>query len=151
MTTSAESLNRLDEVIDEYVRLGMDGIFIRSLNPYGFAVENARLIDYPMQDFTEKYLEALEYILKLNEQVYFPEYFATLLFTRMLTFMPTGFVDLQSPSGVGIAGAIYDFDGSVFPSDEARMLARMGDRHFCLGNVNEGTFKDILGGKNCGK
>lgn len=147
MTTSAASLDKLEEVIDEYVRLGMDGIFIRSLNPYGFAAENVRLIGYPMQDFTEKYLEALEYILKLNEQFYFPEYFATLLFTRMLTFMPTGFVDLQSPSGVGIAGAIYDFDGSVFPSDEARMLARMGDRHFCLGNVNEGTFKDIFGGK----
>ncbi len=146
MTTSAASLHKLEEVIDEYVRLGMDGIFIRSLNPYGFAVENAQRIGYQIQDFTKKYLEALEYILKLNEQRYFPEYFATLLFTRMLTFMPTGFVDLQSPSGVGIAGAIYDFDGSVFPSDEARMLARMGDRHFCLGNVNEGTFTDIFGG-----
>lgn len=147
MTTTAESIGRMEVVIDEYVALGMDGIFIRSLNPYGFAAENAQLIGYPMWDFTQKYLDALEYILKLNEKVYFPEYFATLLFTRMLTFMPTGFVDLQSPSGVGIAGAIYDFDGSVFPSDEARMLARMGDRHFCLGNINDSTFKDIFGGE----
>ena len=147
MTTTAASIGRMEAVIDEYVALGMDGIFIRSLNPYGFAAENAQLIGYPMWDFTQKYLDALEYILKLNEKVYFPEYFATLLFTRMLTFMPTGFVDLQSPSGVGIAGAIYDFDGSVFPSDEARMLARMGDRHFCLGNINDSTFKDIFGGE----
>lgn len=146
MTTSADSLDRLQEVVDEYVRLGIDGIFIRSLNPYGFAAENARAIGYPMKDFVSKYLAALEYILKLNEKLYFPEYFATLLFTRMLTFRSTGFVDLQSPAGAGIAGAIYDFDGSVFPSDEARMLARMGDRHFCLGNVKDGTFRDIFGG-----
>lgn len=147
MTTTADSLDRIDEIVDEYVRLGMDGIFIRSLNPYGFAAENAASIGYPMEKFTEKYLAALEHILRLNEKIYFPEYFAALLFTRMLTFMSTGFVDLQSPAGAGIAGAIYDFDGSVFPSDEARMLARMGDRHFCLGNVAENSFSEIFGGE----
>ena len=41
---------------------------------------------------------------------------------------------------------IYDFDGSVFPSDEARMLARMGDRHFSLGNVLADTYEKIFSG-----
>ena len=37
MTTSKHSLGRFKEIIDEYVRLGFNNIFLRSLNPYGFA------------------------------------------------------------------------------------------------------------------
>ncbi len=146
MTTTAFSLNHLRDVVDEYARLGMDGIFIRSLNPYGFAAEEASTLGYRMEDFVEKYIDVLDYIIALNRRVYFPEYFATLLLTRILTARSTGFVDLQSPSGAGISGAIYDFDGSVFPADEARMLARMGDRHFCLGNVHRDSWEQIFAG-----
>ena len=38
MTTSKYSLGRFKEIIDEYVRLGFNNIFLRSLNPYGFAI-----------------------------------------------------------------------------------------------------------------
>ena len=147
MTTTAYSLRRMREVVDEYVRLGMDGIFIRSLNPYGFAAEQAGELGYRMEDFVESYIDVLNYIIEVNKHVYFPEFFATLLLTRMLTFYSTGFVDLQSPSGAGISGAIYDFDGSVFPADEARMLARMEDRHFCLGNVHNDSWEEIFAGE----
>ncbi|MDR1313049.1 MAG: His-Xaa-Ser system radical SAM maturase HxsB [Deltaproteobacteria bacterium] len=147
MTTTAHTLGRMGEVTDEYLRLGMNGIFIRSLNPYGFAAEDARTLGYASESFVDCYLKSLEYIFELNRNVYFPEYFASLLFSRILTPYPTGFVDLQSPSGCGISGAIYDYDGSVFPSDEARMLARMGDRHFFLGNVLNDSFEDIFAGK----
>lgn len=146
MTTTAFSLHRLEEVIDEYLRRGMSGIFIRSLNPYGFAAEQASTLGYGMDAFADQYLRALQYILEKNRTVFFPEHFATLLLSRILTPFSTGFVDLQSPSGAGISGAIYDFDGSVFPSDEARMLARMGDRHFCLGNVLHDTHQSIFAG-----
>lgn len=146
MTTTAFSLHRLEEVIDEYIRQGMSGIFIRSLNPYGFAADQASTLGYDMTTFASQYLQALRYILEKNKTIFFPEHFATLLLSRMLTPFSTGFVDLQSPSGAGISGVIYDFDGSVFPSDEARMLARMGDRHFCLGNVLHDSYQKIFGG-----
>lgn len=146
MTTTAPSLRELPAVIDEYVALGFTGIFIRSLNPYGFAAEKADLLGYDMQAFVESYIEALKYIFAINKKRFFPEYFAALLFSRILTPFSTGFVDLQSPAGAGISGAIYDYDGSVYPSDEARMLARMGDQHFNLGNVHSDSYKAIFGG-----
>ncbi len=146
MTTSSKSIDNLQSVVDEYIDSRLDGIFIRSLNPYGFAAEHEQELSYGMNRFVEKYLEVLRYIIKKNEELYFPEYFATLLFSRILTPFSTGFVDLQSPAGAGIGGVIYDFDGSVFPTDEARMLARMGDRHFCLGNVKTDFFHDIFAG-----
>ena len=36
MTTSKYSLGRFKEIIDEYVRLGFNSVFLRALNPYGF-------------------------------------------------------------------------------------------------------------------
>jgi len=145
MTTTAASLQCLPQIIDEYVALGFTGIFIRALNPYGFAAEENAKLGYNMRDFVSTYINALEYIFEINKKIFFPEYFATLLLSRILTPFPTGFVDLQSPAGVGISGAIYDYDGSVYPADEARMLARMGDEHFRLGNVKADTYEQIFG------
>ncbi len=146
MTTTASSLRKFPEVIDEYIAQGFNGIFIRSLNPYGFAAEQADMLGYEMQEFVGAYTEALQHILHLNRTRFFPEHFATILLSRIMTPFSTGFVDLQSPAGTGISGAIYDYDGSVYPSDEARMLARMGDAHFNLGNVHQDPYKDIFGG-----
>src|SRR5262249_40300553 len=39
MTTTDASLDRVEEIIDEYVALGLEGIFLRSLSPYGFAIK----------------------------------------------------------------------------------------------------------------
>jgi len=39
MTTTRESLGRVEDIIDEYMRQGFAGIFLRPLSPYGFAVK----------------------------------------------------------------------------------------------------------------
>lgn len=148
MTTSKHSLGRFKEIIDEYVRLGFNNIFLRSLNPYGFAKQYKDKIAYPVEDFIKNYIEGLNYIIELNKKgVFFIEGFAALLLKRMLTPFATGFVDLQSPAGVGIAGAIYDYDGSVYVADEARMMARFKNFYFRLGNVNENTHQEMFNGE----
>ena len=53
---------------------------------------------------------------------------------------------MQSPSGAGISGTIYNYDGKVYPADEARMLSRMGNDYFCMGKVND-NYKDVFNGK----
>lgn len=115
MTTSKHSLGRFKDIIDEYIRLGFNNIFLRLLNPYGFAKQYKEKIAYPVEEFIANYKEGLDYIIELNKQgTFFVEGFAALLLKRMLTPFATGFVDLQSPAGVGIAGAIYDYDGNVY-------------------------------------
>jgi len=147
MTTTRDNLHDLTGVIDEYINNGFTGIFLRSLNPYGFADDNMRDIGYTPSEFVEKYEEALNYIIEYNIKTgkVFVEYFASILLARILTPFSTGFVDLQSPSGAGISGVIYDHNGNVFPSDEARMLARMGDKRFLLGNVSNNSYEEIFG------
>jgi uncharacterized protein len=147
MTTTIDNIDHLKEVIDEYVHLGFNGVFIRSLNPYGLAAKNSEHMGYPVEHFVENFEKALNFIVQLNlNGTRFVEFYTNLLLTRILTPFATGFVDLQSPSGAGISGAIYDHNGDVFPADEARMLARMGDRRFRMGNVFQESYESIFGG-----
>lgn len=148
MTTTCHNLMRFRDVVDEYVRLGFSAIFLRTLNPYGFAKRDKGTVAYPIESFIEQYKEALNYIIDLNLRgIYFVESFAELLLTRILTPFATGFVDLQSPAGVGISGVIYDYDGSVYVSDEARMMANMKDSHFRMGNVHTNTYQEMFNGE----
>jgi radical SAM protein with 4Fe4S-binding SPASM domain len=137
----------LREVVDEYLDLGFNGIFLRALNPYGRAKLGWEKIGYSIENFLEAYKDTVGYIIQLNlAGKTFVEFYTALLLQRILTPFSTGFMDLQSPSGAGISGAIYDYDGEVYPSDEARMLARVGDRKFSMGNVNEDRYEEIFNG-----
>jgi His-Xaa-Ser system radical SAM maturase HxsB len=146
MTTTESSLSRVKEIIDEYLALDFGGIFLRHLSPYGFAIKTKTYLAYSTDRWLEFYKEGLEYIIELNKKgIDFREYHACTVLTKMLTSNNPGFVDLMSPSGMGIAAAVYNYDGTVHPSDESRMLAEMGDNTFRLGNVFDNTYEEIFG------
>jgi uncharacterized protein len=148
MTTTRRSLAAPCEIVDEYVRLGLRSIFLRPLSPYGFARRSVPTTGYSMDEFLGFYVRALDHILELNaDGTFLVETYAQLLLTRMLTPFATGYVDLQSPAGAGIGAVVYNYDGDVYASDEARMLAEMGDRRFRLGNVERDSYEAIFGGE----
>jgi uncharacterized protein len=147
MTTTKDSIPNLQAIIDEYVKHNFQGIFLRSLNPYGYARtdKNRNVLEYRIEEFVNAYKKTLLYMINLNQKgIRIVENYATLLLSRILTPFSTGFVDLQSPTGAGINGAVYDFNGDVYPSDESRMLAHMGDRRFWMGNVNRDSYLSIF-------
>lgn len=148
MTTTSYSLGKFPSIIETYRELGFNSIFLRSLNPYGFAKRDKHLLAYPIKDFLDSYKQGLNYILNLNlHGIYFAEDFATIILSRILTPFSTGFVDLQSPAGIAIAGVIYDYDGDVYVSDEGRMLASIGDKKFKIGNVKTNSYQEIFNGE----
>jgi radical SAM protein with 4Fe4S-binding SPASM domain len=55
-----------------------------------------------------------------------------------------GYVDLRSPAGIAIAAIVYNYDGDVYASDEARMLAEMGEHKFRLGNLHRDSYEAML-------
>jgi uncharacterized protein len=145
MTTSEASLGRVHEIIDEYIRQGFEGIFLRSMSPYGYAIKTKWYSAYGTDQWLDFYFEGLDYIIELNKSGYFfCEHFAGMILTKMLTPFDTGYVDQMSPAGIGIAAIIYNYDGDVYASDESRMLAEMGDDTFRLGNVRENTYEEII-------
>ena len=148
MTVTPYNINKLREVVDEYLTQGLGSIFLRMMNPFGSAYRNWLNLGYAVEDFLKAYRACLEYIIQINlNGIHFPEMFATLLLTRILTPFSTGFVDLQSPAGVGINGVIYDTNGDVYVSDEARMLSKTKEeKNFYLGNANINSWREMFGG-----
>jgi uncharacterized protein len=145
MTTTRASLSRARDIVDEYVRQGFHNIFFRALSPYGFAIKTKTYAAYDTAEWLEFYLEGLKYIIELNRSgVPFVESYAATILTKMLTPFDTGYVDLMSPAGIGIAAVVYNYDGDVYASDESRMLAEMGDKTFCIGNVHEQRYEDLF-------
>ena len=146
MTTSVKALDYPVEIVDEYVKLGFNGLFLRALNPYGLASDNPNWEEYTNR-FVDFYKMAFEHILELNRKgVHFVEEFAVIVLRKMLTPFCTGFVDLQSPAGIVNSVLVYNYDGNLYASDESRMLAEKGDYSFCLGSVFN-PYEELVYGK----
>jgi His-Xaa-Ser system radical SAM maturase HxsB len=145
MTTTEASLDRVEGIVDEYISLGLDGIFLRPLSPYGFAIKTRQFNRYDGMRWFDFYRRGLRYILDLNHHgQLFPEFYASLLLRRMLSDRAIGYVDLRSPAGIGLGALVYNYDGAIFASDEGRMLAEMGDRTFELGHVSTASYRSIV-------
>lgn len=146
LTVTRYNVNKLKDVVDEYLAQGFNSIFIRRLNPLGMAERGRSDLHYSDETFLDAYLDVLEYILNLNRSgKFFVEEFAAILLGKILTPFASGFVDMQSPAGTGLSAVIYDVDGKVFVSDEARMLYRSkGTEIFCLGNACSQTRKELF-------
>lgn len=145
MTTSPASIARVKDIIDEYLMFGFDGIFLRHLSPYGFAVKTKSYQAYNAEHWLDFYREGVDYILDLNKRgIPFSEQYSSILLTKMLTANDPGFVDLMSPAGAGIAAVVFNYDGGVYASDESRMLHEMGDSSFRIGNVHQNSYEEIF-------
>lgn len=150
MTTTESSLTQVHDIIDTYISLGFDSIFLRSVSPFGFAAKNGISNSYDIDQWFAFYKSGLDYILEINRQgVYFVEYYASIIVTKVFSPFGSGYVDLQSPSGILTSVIVFNYDGDVYASDEARMLAEMGDKTFKLGNLNHNSYQDILLNEFC--
>jgi His-Xaa-Ser system radical SAM maturase HxsB len=136
MTTTKRTLDHPEAVVDEYVNQGFSDIFIRPLTPYGFARRNQQLLGLSLDDFKGFYERAFERVLFWNRQgILIREVAASIAFNKLMSPFDGGYVDLQSPSGAALAVLVYNYDGFVYPSDEARMLAETGDMSLRLGSI----------------
>jgi len=146
MTTTPAALERVEEIVDEYVAAGFRSIFLRSLSPYGFAARSL-IRRYNVQDWITFFKRGLQHILDLNRRGYaMREEYTTVLLQKLFSPTGSGYVDLQSPAGMGIGGIVYNYDGAVYASDEGRMLAEMGDTSFKLGHLDEDSYKSMMTG-----
>ena len=144
MTTTFDSLSKVEEIIDEYVKNKFNGIFLRPLSPHGFAIKTKSYSKYRFNEWLDFYKKGLDYIIKLNDDgIEFSEYFSQVILKKMLTSDSDGYVDLMNPAGLGIAVIVYNYDGKIYASDEGRMLAESGDDYFCLGTT-EDSYSDIF-------
>ncbi len=148
LTTTNLSLLYPEEIVDEYVKLGFRNIFLRPISPYGFATRGAAKNKYDTSLFLEFYKKALTKIIEHNINGYFiREDYASIILKKMLTPFPVGYVDLQSPAGLINSVIVFNYDGKIYASDEARMLAEMRDFTFLLGSLGTTSYNEIFYGE----
>lgn len=137
-TLTSKSLLYPEEIIDEYVKIGFNSISLRPLSPYGFAKKSSQRLDYSVNEYLKFYKRALDHLIKINsEGTFIAESYTSLLLSSIMTPFSSGYVDLRSPLGAGLGALIYNYDGGVYPSDEARMLKEMGESDLMLGTLDQ--------------
>ncbi len=145
LTTTRAALDIPKQIIDTYVELGCRSIFLRPVDPFGFADKTQKTIDYQRERYQEFYHTAVDYIIELNKQgTQVLERFASIFLTKILTGDDPNFLDIRNPSGAGVGGLAYNYDGGVYISDEGRMLHEMGDDAFLLGHVDSVKYRELM-------
>lgn len=148
MTTSKLALDFPIEIIDNYLELGFNNIFLRPISPYGFAKKNVKKSDYEIERYLNFYKKGLDYILDLNKNgTFLIEDYAAILLKKIFSPFTTGYVDLQSPAGLINSVIVFNYDGSIYATDESRMLAEMNDFTFKLGHLDTSSYEEIFYGE----
>lgn len=139
-TVTKENYGRITEVIDLYADLGLTSIFLRPVNYQGFA--RKRHPDSIGEDeaWFATYRAALEHIFtrNLSNEHKITEFTLELALRRIFRPGENGHVDLRSPNPPGHDYAVIDYDGRLYPSDEARMVTRIGLVDLAIGDLASG-------------
>lgn len=148
-TTTKTSLDAPEEIVRSYVELGFDNIFIRPLTPLGKATVQWDNLGYTADEFLQFYRNAFEELIQINRRgIYIKEGHAS-IFLRKIDGRRMNYMELRSPCGAGIGQLAYYPDGNIFTCDEGRMLYEMGQDTFCLGNVFENSYNELINNTIC--
>ena len=128
-----------ETLIQTFAELGLYSIFMRPINYQGFA---RKKYDFEKGNqfwsgYYRHFIECLiEYNNTSNQMV--EEYYLTHILRRILQGGHNNHVDLRNPNWLGQDYLVVDFDGVFYPTDEARMVTRIGQIDVSIGHVQSG-------------
>jgi len=136
-TVTRALLNRPEALIEAHLEMGLYDLFVRPISPYGFA--NTKVTStYSVSEYMDFYIQFFEGIKsQVFSGVPLIEHAAAIHMKRIMNPGFNQYSDLKSPSGFLLNCILFNYDGKVYGSDEARMLQRvLGEVDFFCGNVD---------------
>jgi His-Xaa-Ser system radical SAM maturase HxsB len=143
-TITHETKGKVASLIDLYAELGASGIFIRPVNFMGFARKRHDEAAENFSSWHQMYVDALDQIRSLNKHIYFEEVYVADLVRKIFGAGGGAFIDFRSPADYLMDMAVIDFDGTIYPTDEARMLTRTRHVDLSVGNIFIGLNEEKL-------
>jgi len=136
-TATRKSLWMRKEIVDTYVEAWLDRIFIRPLNPYGFAQKIWDKIGYSGKEYINFYKRMLLYIQKLQQKgIDFKDvYTDEIIKSNMCSLSRVNYMEARNPCWAVLWQLAYNWDWKVYTCDEGRMLGAVWDDTFLLTNV----------------
>lgn len=133
------------EVIERYASLGLRSIFLRPVNHLGFARKKHDALD--VSDRWNQYRRLfIKELISYNaeNEAWIEEFYLSHCLRRIYQPSCNHHVDLRNPNPMGIDYLVVDYDGELYPTDEARMITRSGQIDLSIGNVEEGIDQSKL-------
>ena len=131
----------IDDLINSYAMFGLDSIFLRPINYQGFARKrhrDSREQNAGWRDYHERFVRALIGRNWADRSRVLEETYFSICLRRVLQPGRDRHVDLRNPNPMGVDYIVVDYDGTVYPTDEARMLSRSGVVDLSIGDVASG-------------
>lgn len=131
----------VDVLIDSYADLGLESIFLRPINFQGFA-RKRHSGSREQSDGWRRYHE--RFVRRIIERNWedrswvLEETYTSICLRRIFQPGADRHVDLRNPNPIGMDYVVIDYDGVVYPTDEARMLSRSGIIDLAIGDVLSG-------------
>lgn len=127
------------DVIQAFASRGLGSVFLRRVNYQGFARKKYGF-DPSLQDWTQYYRRFVRTLVAYNATADRPleEYYLTHTLRRILQNGHHNHVNLRNPNWLGVDYLVVDFDGQLYPTDEARMVSRVGQIDLSIGSLTEG-------------
>jgi len=129
----------LGSLISTYENLGLRSIYLRPINYHGFARRQPANADQ-YASWRGLYDAFIELLIERNARTgtLMEEFYFSLHLRRFLAAGQDNHVDVRNPNLLGTNYLLIDHDGTLYPTDEARMLARMGQADLSIGHVRLG-------------
>jgi len=131
----------VDDIIDAYLEYGLDSIFLRPINYQGFARKRHKSSREQGAQWRAYYESFVRRIIERNwedRDRVFEETYLSIGLRRIFRPGVERHVDLRNPNLAGHDYIVIDYDGTIYPTDEARMLARSGVVDLAIGTVQDG-------------
>ncbi len=128
----------IDALIDAYQSRGFGSIFLRPINYQGFARKRHPGSRTQQESWWSYYDRFVARVIERNwsdKSVLLEESYLALCLRRIFRPGLDRHVDLRNPNPVGVDYIVIDYDGTIYPTDEARMLTRSGVIDLSIGDV----------------
>lgn len=129
-----------DALIDAFQSRGISSIFLRPINYQGFARKrhsHSLEQDAAWRTYYEKFVRKLIARNWSNQDELLEETYFSICLRRIFKPGRDRHVDLRNPNPAGEDYLLIDYDGALYPTDEARMLTRSGVIDLRLGKVGD--------------
>lgn len=137
----------IDDLITAFAERGLRQIFLRPINFQGFARKRhsyAQDVEQGWFDYYERFIRALISRNWVDQSQTLEESYFSIVLRRIFQPGHDRHVDLRNPNPVGTDYVVIDYDGGVYPTDEARMLTRSGVIDLRIGDVANGWDSEAL-------
>lgn len=129
------------DLIQAYTDFGLTSIFLRPVNFQGFARKRhpgSRSFDEQWRTFYESFVSEIIRRNWSDRSQVVEESYLSLCLRRIFKSGLDRHVDLRNPNPAGHDYVVVDYDGGLYPTDEARMLTRSRVIDLGIGHVSTG-------------